>query len=36
MLREKDLTLLHLGLTKDGHPKHPLYISYRRELEAWE
>lgn len=36
MLREKDFTLLHLGLTKDGHPKHPLYISYRRELEAWE
>jgi len=25
----------HLGLTKSGHPKHPLYIAYRTQPEAW-
>lgn len=25
----------HLGLTKDGHPKHPLYISYAQSPERW-
>tara|TARA_R110002111_G_scaffold94831_3_gene146968 strand:+ start:561 stop:1070 length:510 start_codon:yes stop_codon:yes gene_type:complete len=27
--------LYHLGLTKAGHPKHPLYISYAQEPVAW-
>ncbi|MEB8387701.1 DUF1643 domain-containing protein [Rhodobacteraceae bacterium KMM 6894] len=25
----------HLGLTKDGHPKHPLYIAYTQQPERW-
>lgn len=25
-----------LGLTKDGHPKHPLYIGYARQPEPWD
>ena len=27
--------LYHLGLTKDGHPKHPLTLSYATELLPW-
>lgn len=27
--------LSHLGLTKAGHPKHPLYISYSKQPEPW-
>lgn len=26
----------HLGLSKDGHPKHPLYLPYETALEAWQ
>lgn len=26
----------HLGLTKDGHPRHPLYVSYKTQPEAWD
>ncbi len=25
----------HLGLTKDGHPRHPLYVSYATKPTAW-
>ena len=25
----------HLGLSKGGHPKHPLYIAYSRQPEPW-
>lgn len=25
----------HLGLTRSGHPKHPLYIAYKTQPEAW-
>jgi hypothetical protein len=25
----------HLGLTKGGHPKHPLYIAYTQQPERW-
>lgn len=25
----------HLGLTKAGHPKHPLYIGYKTKPTAW-
>ncbi len=27
--------LFHLGLTKVGHPKHPLYIAYTKQPELW-
>ena len=27
--------LYHLGLTKDGHPRHPLYVAYTRQPVAW-
>jgi hypothetical protein len=35
LLKASDLVLHHLGLTKDGHPRHPLYVSYRTELQVW-
>lgn len=28
--------LHHLGLTKDGHPRHPLYISYSVAPQPWQ
>jgi hypothetical protein len=27
--------IFHLGLTKHGHPKHPLYIRYTQQPEPW-
>lgn len=36
LLRGTNRTLFHLGLTKDGHPKHPLYIAYTQQPEPWE
>ncbi len=27
--------VLHLGLSKAGHPKHPLYISYATQPKPW-
>jgi len=36
MLRETNVPLFHLGLTKAGHPKHPLYIAYTQQPELWE
>ena len=27
--------LHHLGLTKDGHPRHPLYVSFNTAPKAW-
>ncbi|MEM7718057.1 MAG: DUF1643 domain-containing protein [Pseudomonadota bacterium] len=27
--------LLTLGLTKDGHPRHPLYIPYKKSPDIW-
>ncbi len=35
LLRGTGRRLHHLGLTRDGHPRHPLYIGYARALEAW-
>jgi len=35
MLRDAGVELYCLGLTKEGHPKHPLYIPYRTELRPW-
>jgi hypothetical protein len=28
--------LHHLGLTKNGHPRHPLYVAYARQPEPWD
>ena len=28
-LRRRRKPVLHLGLTKDGHPRHPLYVAYK-------
>lgn len=35
LLRATGQPLLTLGLTKHGHPKHPLYISYSQQPEPW-
>ena len=34
-LRGTGAPVFHLGLTKAGHPKHPLYISYTQQPERW-
>jgi hypothetical protein len=36
LLRGARATLWHLGLSKDGHPKHPLYIGYAVQPQLWE
>lgn len=35
LLHKAGLSLSHLGLTKDGHPRHPLYLSYNVTPEPW-
>lgn len=35
LLRATGRPLTHLGLSKDGHPKHPLYIAYSQQPETW-
>lgn len=35
MLRATGVELFHLGLSKAGHPKHPLYIGYAVQPVAW-
>jgi hypothetical protein len=35
LLRQQALPLSHLGLSKAGHPKHPLYISYSVQPVEW-
>jgi hypothetical protein len=34
-MRQDGVKLHHLGLTKDGHPRHPLYVSYSKAPEVW-
>lgn len=34
-LRSAGHQLFHLGLSKAGHPKHPLYIAYTQQPEEW-
>jgi hypothetical protein len=34
-LRGGGWPLYHLGLNKDGSPKHPLYIAYQRQPALW-
>jgi len=35
MLRATGMPLQHLGLSLQGHPKHPLYIGYDRQPGLW-
>ena len=35
-MRATDAPLYHLGLSKAGHPKHPLYIAYSQQPMLWE
>ncbi len=35
LLRATGKPLHHLGLTRDGHPRHPLYVSYGQRPEPW-
>ncbi|MFT6675016.1 MAG: hypothetical protein ACJAVM_001202 [Sulfitobacter sp.] len=35
MLMAGDKPLFHLGLSKAGHPKHPLYLPYVQQPVAW-
>ena len=35
LLRDMELPVFHLGLTKAGHAKHPLYIAYTQQPELW-
>lgn len=35
LLRGAGHSLTALGITKDGHPKHPLYVSYTHQPEEW-
>ncbi len=36
LLRGSGVRLYHLGLSKAGHPRHPLYITYARQPEFWD
>ncbi|MBV7377501.1 DUF1643 domain-containing protein [Maritimibacter dapengensis] len=35
LLRATGKPLYHLGLSKAGHPRHPLYIGYAQQPERW-
>lgn len=35
LLRSSGRPVYHLGLSKDGHPKHPLYIAYATQPTLW-
>lgn len=35
LMRATGRELMHLGLTKEGHPKHPLYIAYSAQPQSW-
>ncbi len=35
ILSESGTPLFHLGQTKAGHPRHPLYVSYDVALSRW-
>jgi hypothetical protein len=35
LLREAGAHLFHLGLSKERHPKHPLYIGYTVQPMPW-
>jgi hypothetical protein len=35
LVRASGAAPLHLGLTRDGHPRHPLYVAYSQQPEDW-
>ena len=35
LLNQTGAPIQHLGLTKEGHPKHPLYIAYVQQPKPW-
>ena len=35
LLFRTEMPIFHLGMTKAGHPRHPLYISYAQQPERW-
>jgi hypothetical protein len=35
MLQTAGIPMFHLGRTKHGHPRHPLYVSYKQKPERW-
>ena len=35
-LRAAGVALFHLGLTREGHPRHPLYLPYSASPLPWE
>lgn len=35
LLRQAEIRMFHLGLTKEGHPRHPLYLPYAKQPEPW-
>ncbi|WP_208352200.1 DUF1643 domain-containing protein [Pseudaestuariivita rosea] len=35
LLRRSGFPVFHLGLSKEGHPKHPLYIAYSQRPQIW-
>ena len=35
ILHSSDKPVFHLGISKGGHPKHPLYIAYSQKPEIW-
>ena len=36
LLRGAGVAVHHLGLTRDGHPRHPLYVAYAATPERWD
>ncbi len=36
LLQATGLPLFHLGLTKHGHPRHPLYVGNAVDLRRWD
>ncbi|MFP4238564.1 DUF1643 domain-containing protein [Rhodosalinus sp.] len=36
MLAAEGVTPYHLGLTRDGQPRHPLYVAYATQPQPWE
>ena len=36
LMRGSGKPLYHLGLSKAGHPKHPLYIAYAQQPVLWD
>lgn len=35
LLNDGTHNLVSLGVTKDGHPRHPLYVAYAQALVPW-